>query len=282
MKQVLFWVPGLGLPVYGFGLLLVAAVLAGTRLAASRMRTVRLDPGLAYDLSTFAVVVGLAGARLLYVLEYWGETVRTVGEALRVWDGGLVFYGGAIGGVAGVLLFRAFRPFPVLATLDALAPSLALGLAIGRVGCFLNGCCYGEFCPFPALGVSFPRDSPPWRAALARGVIPPDAGFTPPVHATQLYSSLDGLVLLALLSSFYPLRRRDGEVAALLMMAYPATRFMIERFRDDEAPLVSGFTIAQAASFFVLAAGVLFWSRLSRRPAVRFEDGDSIPSPVDK
>jgi phosphatidylglycerol---prolipoprotein diacylglyceryl transferase len=272
MKQVLFQIPGPGITIYGFGFMVVVAFYAGMVLAAWRSKRERLDPALIYDLAVCLLLGGMVGARLFYVAEYWGEKVNTIGEVFRVWEGGIVFYGSVVGALAAFLLFRAFRPFPMLATLDALAPSIALGLALGRVGCFLNGCCYGDRCDVPWLAVRFPKNTPPWFAERAQGLIPRDALSSLPLHPTQLYSALDGLILLALLSAYYPLRRRDGEVIGLLMLTYPVTRFLIERLRDDETALASGLTISQAISVFLFGLALAFWSALQQRPAVRLAD----------
>ena len=96
-------------------------------------------------------------------------------------------------------------------------------------------------------------------------MIPRDALWSLPVHPTQLYSAIDGLILLFLLSAFYPLRRRDGQVMALLMVTYPVTRFLVEYLRNDEGVFWFGLTISQNISVFLLLAGVLFWTWLWRR-----------------
>lgn len=272
MKQVLFRIPGLGVPVYGFGLMVALAFCAGLWLAVRRARREGLDPDVVYDMAVWLMVGGLVGARLFFVAEYWGEKITTLAEVVRVWEGGIVFYGSVIGAVVALLLFRAFRRFPVLATLDALAPSVALGIALGRVGCFLNGCCYGDPCPIPWLAVRFPRDSPAWLAERAQRLIPADAPTSLPLHPTQLYSALDGLVLLALLTAYYPLRRRDGEVIGLLMLTYPVTRFLIEALRDDESTFVLGLTVAQVVSLFLFSGALFFWSYLANRPPGRVAD----------
>ncbi len=278
MKQVLFRFPGLGITLYGFGFMLAVAFYVATLLAAWRSRREKLDPDVIYDLAFWIVIGATIGARLFYVVEYWGETINTLADAFRVWEGGIVFYGGAAGGAVAFFLRRAFRTFPVLATLDAMAPSVALGIALGRIGCFLNGCCYGDLCPIPWLGVRFPRNSPPWLAQQAQRLIPLDAFLSLPVHPTQIYSALNGLVLLMLLTAYYPLRRRDGEVIVLLVLTYPVTRFIIEFLRDDEATLPFGLTIAQKVSVFLFGAGIIFWSRLARRPAMRHADQ---PAPAE-
>src|SRR5262249_61578320 len=104
---------------------------------------------------------------------------------------------------------------------------------------FLNGCCYGDICQLP-WAVSFPAPAPPWEAHQAAHLIGTEAFRSLPVHPTQLYSALDGLVLTFLLTAFFPLRRRDGEVMGLLMITYPITRFLIEHLRGDEAVFVAG------------------------------------------
>ena len=90
------------------------------------------------------------------------------------------------------------------------------------------------------------------------------------LHPTQLYSTIDGLILLLLLSAYYPLRRRDGEVMGLLMITYPITRFLIEHLRNDEGVFFAGLTISQNISLALLAGGLLFWFRLWRSPAGAF------------
>jgi phosphatidylglycerol:prolipoprotein diacylglycerol transferase len=155
--------------------------------------------------------------------------------------------------------------------MDAVAPSIAIGTLFGRLGCFLNGCCYGDPCRLP-WAVSFPEPSPPWAHHRALGLIPPGAMHSLPVHPTQLYAALDGFIILLLLSAFYPLRRRDGEVIGLLMVTYPITRFLIEFLRNDEGVFFAGLTISQNISVALFAAGCVYLAWLSKRPAVLYRD----------
>ena len=275
MKQVLFRIPGVNVPVYGFGLMVVIAFYAALSVAVWRSRREKLDPAVIYDLGLWMLLGGLAGARLFYVVEYWGDRVHSFAGIFKIWEGGVVFYGGAVGGFAAFFLYRAVRPFPLGATLDAVAPGVALGSGLGRLGCFLNGCCFGDVCNIPALAVRFPKNSPPWLAERAQHLIPAEALQSLPLHPTQLYAALDGLVLFVLLSAFSPLRRRDGEVFTLLMITYPVTRFLIEFLRDDEPAIGPGLTISQAISVGLLLAGIATWAYLSRQPAERFADSAS-------
>ena len=271
MRQILFEVPGLGLKIFGYGLMLFFAFLGSMHLAARRARREGLDPEVIYDLALWVFVGGLVGARAFYVFQYWGTKVHGFWDIFRIWEGGIVLYGSIMGGAATFLLYRWLRPFPLRPMLDVVAPSLAFGIAIGRLGCFLNGCCYGDTCDLP-WAVRFPRLSPPWDAEVARNLIPPSALQSLPLHPTQLYSTLDGLILVALLTAYYPLRRRDGSVMGLLMLTYPITRFLIERLRDDEGAYFAGMTISQAISVGLFLGGLVYVFALSRLPEGRYAD----------
>lgn len=272
MRQVLFRIPGVNLPIFGYGVMLFLAFLGSMYLAAWRARKEKLDPEVIYDLALWVFVGGLIGARAFYVWQYWGIRVMTVADAFKIWEGGIVFYGSVIGGTAAFFLYRALRPFPLGAVLDVVAPSLALGIALGRVGCFLNGCCYGDVCQTLPWAVTFPQNSAPWLDHVRHALIPANAPRSLPVHPTQLYSAIDGFVLLLLLQAYYPLRRRDGEVMALLMVTYPITRFLIEFLRNDEAVFFAGMTISQNISVVLLACGLLYWATLWQWPRARFAD----------
>ena len=228
------------IPVYGYGVLLVLAFVSSTGLAWWRCKREGLNPEVIFDLAFWIFLCGLVGARLFYCVEFWGSDIHNLLEALQYWRGGIVYYGGIVGGAIGFLGYRWFHPFPLRPYLDALAPAIAIGTCFGRLGCFLNGCCFGDPCPLP-WSVSFPAHSPPWEHQFRSMLIPAQAAHSLPIHPTQLYSAVDALVLLLLLSAYYPLRRRDGEVMGLLMVTYPVTRFVIEYLRNDEGAFFAGF-----------------------------------------
>jgi phosphatidylglycerol:prolipoprotein diacylglycerol transferase len=283
MRQVLFKIPGVNISIFGYGVMLFFAFLLSMNLAAWRARREKLDPELIYDMSLWVLIGGLVGARLFYVWQYWGIRIHRVWEIFQVWNGGIVFYGSIMGGVLAFFVYRWLRPFPLRPVLDVLAPALALGIAIGRLGCFLNGCCYGDQCDLPwAVRFPGPRSgvagSLPWLDQVHRGQIPETAEWSLPVHPTQIYSTVDGLVLLGLLSAYFPLRRRDGEVMALLMVTYPISRFLIEALRNDEGVFFAGMTISQNVSVLLLVCGLAFWAYLSRQPRTRYADETHDPS----
>jgi phosphatidylglycerol---prolipoprotein diacylglyceryl transferase len=272
MHQVLFTIPIFGgVRVFGFGTMLVLAFVSSTWLAWWRARREHLDPEVIWDMTFWIFLSGLVGARLFYCIEYWGKDINSLWDVLQYWKGGIVYYGGILGASAAFLVYRHFRRFPFRPFLDVLAPSIAIGTLFGRLGCFLNGCCYGDLCQLP-WAVSFPKPSPPWYHHHVLGMIPLNATQSLPIHPTQLYSALDGLVLLLLLSAYFPLRRRDGEVMGLLMVAYPITRFLIEYLRNDEGAFFAGLTISQNISVVLLLGGLLYWVWLSWLPMKLYRD----------
>ncbi len=179
-----------GLPIRGYGMMIMLAVIAAVSLAAWRAKRRGLDPDLIFSLAFWMLVPGIVGARAFYVIEYWPDYWRWytdpsgglgpfLGEVINVAKGGLVVYGAFFGGLAGLLLFVRRQRVPLLALADLIAPSLALGLAIGRIGCLMNGCCYGAACDYP-WAVTFPAGTPPdytppYRAQVERGQM---YGFT--------------------------------------------------------------------------------------------------------
>jgi len=278
MRQVLFTIPIFGWPIFGYGTMLVLAFLSSTWLAWWRARRERLDPDVILDMAFWVFLFGMVGARLFYCVEYWGTEIKTLWEVLQYWKGGIVLYGGVIGATIAFFVYWRSRPFPLRPYMDVLAPSIAIGIMFGRLGCFLNGCCYGYPCQLP-WAVSFPRHSPPWDHHRALGMIPDGAVQSLAIHPTQIYSAVDGLVLLLLLSAFFPFRRRDGEVLGLLMVTYATSRFLIDFMRNDEGTSFAGLTIAQKFSVALLLAGLAFWAWLFKQPNVLYRDQDTASEP---
>ncbi len=241
-----------------------------------------LDPDVILDMAFWVFVSGLIGARAFYCIQYWGRDIHNLWEALQYWNGGIVFYGSIIGGAVGFFAYRWFHPFPIRPYLDAVAPSIAVGTFFGRLGCFLNGCCFGDPCSLP-VGRLLPGKVAPWEHQKILGLIDSQTLHSLPIHPTQLYSALDGLVLLLLLTAYYPLRRRDGEVMGLLMLAYPVTRFLIEYLRNDEGAFFAGMTISQNISLLLLLGGALYWAWILWLPSSRhdFEPSGARPRTAD-
>jgi prolipoprotein diacylglyceryltransferase len=172
------------LPIYGFGMMLFIAFILCTWVASRRARSEGIAPELLHDLAVWIFVGGIVGARIVYMIQYQVP----ISQFYRIWEGGLVFYGSAGGGLVGYLLAYWFilRKLPVSTwqLADILAPSVALGLCIGRVGCLLNGCCYGNVACPECAAIHFPLSAPP-RFELVRDGLQTAAGFAnlPPANS---------------------------------------------------------------------------------------------------
>jgi phosphatidylglycerol---prolipoprotein diacylglyceryl transferase len=166
-----------------------------------------------YDWVSLALIAGFLGARLFYVLQHAGWYRQHPLKIIAFWEGGLIFYGGVIGAVAAFWGYARLKKIDVWRILDFLFPFVALVHAFGRVGCFLNGCCYGRLCRLP-WAVQFPN-------------------LPHPVHPTQLYEMAYLFVLFGFLYHFYPKRSFAGQVTALYLFFYGAGRFVIEFWRAD-------------------------------------------------
>jgi phosphatidylglycerol:prolipoprotein diacylglycerol transferase len=363
-----------GLPIRGYGVMLVIAVLSGVALAWVRAKRMGVSTEIILSLAFWLFVAGIVGGRMFYVVQNWDQIVdggpaytadrepgappvpfstrltRTFVSIISVNNGGLVVYGALIGGGLSLIAFVYRFRIPGLALADLIAPSVVLGMALGRVGCFLNGCCFGDVCDLP-WAVTFPKQNPPHElspaheqqilmgqiygltigankqgapiiadirrdtpAAVMTGLkvtqrvdmigatktptlddaqralmqsyqtggpleltidgniyrLPMLAGakdHSLPVHPSQIYSTIDALLLCLFLIAYYPFRRRDGEVAALTMILHPISRYLIEIIRNDESPIFgTGLTISQNISLGILCIGVALWIYVSRKP----------------
>ena len=183
-----------GLPIRGYGVMLLLALVASIGLAAWRAERLGLDPDMILSLAFWAVTSGIIGARVFYIIEYWQQFLRptlaeTLASMINVSQGGLVVYGSLLAGGAALTAFVLRYRVPGLALSDLAAPSVVLGIAIGRLGCFLNGCCYGGASDLP-WSVSFPWGSPPHSVQVERGQLPIQGilfagkGSDPPIIAT--------------------------------------------------------------------------------------------------
>jgi phosphatidylglycerol:prolipoprotein diacylglycerol transferase len=274
LRPVLFNVGGYGLHTYGVAIAVafLVAIFVGTRTAA---RT-GVDADKVRDLCFWLLVSSLVGARLLFIITNIPDYVRLCREggdcwrALRVWEGGLVFYGGFFGAlVAGVWYMRRVG-LPFWRTADILAPSVALGHFFGRLGCWAAGCCWGAESS-SRLAVTFPPDSLVFQDYVARGALEATAAHTPPVHPVQLYEAFGDLALFFALYLLGRRKRWDGQVLVAYLIGYSVLRFVVEWFRGDVARkfVVGSLSTSQAIALGAAALGGILWawrsaSRFSR------------------
>jgi phosphatidylglycerol---prolipoprotein diacylglyceryl transferase len=238
-----------------FGICFALAFIAAGALAARRLREWGKPTDWAYEMTFAALIGGIVGARLNFVFENWDEVSGDL--AGNIFTGsGLVWYGGAIGGAIGVVLWAWWRRMLGLSLLDLAAAPLALGYAIGRVGCQVSGDGdYGE------------NWDGPWAMAYPDGTEPIDT----PVHPTPIYESLAmGFVALAL----WRLRDRfaPGVLFAIYLLLAGLERFLVEFVRRNDE-VVAGLTQAQLISAAMIAAGAVWLAVKARR-------GGLVPAPV--
>ena len=262
------FVPLDSIPVYGYGMMLVIGVGASGKVATTMAKKIGVDPQFTWDLVVKLVLSGVVGARLFYLVQYGDKVFKGCQSfmdyflaAIRLPDGGLVLYGGILlAALTGV--WMAYRhKIPRIKYADTLVPAVFVGIACGRIGCFLNGCCYGDPCDLP-WAVTFPEQSVPWTALANQGFIT-ELNRNLSLHPTQIYSAINALVLAWLTASYYKHRSGDGAVVALGLMTYSISRTCIEILRGDElGQFGTAFTISQLISFavFMLGAGFLWWS----------------------
>jgi len=369
-----------GLPIRGYGMMLLVAVVAGVALGMWRARQVGANPEIILSMMFVLFAAGLIGGRSLYVIDKWehefrpaewtAATVRaTAWRVVNMTTGGLVVFGALLGAAPAFVWYVRKYGLPLLAMCDIVVASLLIGQGIGRIGCLLNGCCYGSVCEESSLPkIAFPFGSPahrrqieegrldvyqhglrlkddghggtviaevqPGSVAADRGLLPgqriavirvgprQDLEGPPPsaplpdrprvvvqnpklreaqevlfdangrqnhdmvelfvegepglsqarwivenrrlsgsltVHPTQIYEAIYACLMALFAWLYFPFRRRDGEVFALMLTIFPIARFLMEWVRTDEPAKYGGFTISQMISLGLFLGSFAFW-----------------------
>jgi phosphatidylglycerol:prolipoprotein diacylglycerol transferase len=255
--------------VTSFGLMMFLSFVSAAYVCGRQMERFGYPRELAWDVLAWVAIGGIVGAKLYYLALHWEDLAADpVGELFS--RGGLVWYGGLIGGVTAYYLQVRAKKLPVAMMYDATAPALALAYAVGRMGCFLVGDDYGVYTTSP-VGIAFPQGSPPSTAGYLRSIgdeIPaaiPDAQVVP-VHPTQLYEVGLALVMFAILWRIGGRRMPQGRLFALWMMLYAVERFIIEFVRAKSDRLVLGLSTSQLASIVLLGLALYLWHRQRNAP----------------
>ena len=322
MKQELFripipdWVPFLGteLPLFGYGLMLVLGFYAGMQLMRVLARRRGLDPDLFVNVAIVALIFGVVGARLSHVLEnldFYTDRNRSAWDnfldAINIRSGGLTFFGGLLLATPACIAYGIWNKIPLRSGMDVVAPAVMLALCFGRIGCFLNGCCYGAECNLP-WAVHFPYHSNAYldqekdgklnpgvlKITLADGrqrlAKPEEVEEVPAlaaivdkgeigvsrslgVHPSQLYSAFNALLISAALVAFFTLRPTAGRVFALMLILKGITRFILEMLRAE--PAVAGpLSFSMVVSIFLVIGGVIMWHVVGKMPPEPHADAD--------
>ena len=266
MIRTLFVIPipytGITIPIYAYGFMLMVGFLVVIYVARIKGKKEGLDPEDISNLGLYTIFAGILGGRTFYVIQNFGAYKNNILDVFKIYEGGLVFYGGLMASIAAIVVFSKIKKLPVLKTIDIIAFAFALGVACGRIGCFLNGCCWGDVCNLP-WAVSFPKSvdvnlmidgSPAFLHHLGQSLVSVSDTHSLSVHPTQIYSMLGNLSIFFIIKAFFKHRRRDGEVTLMFCGLYSIMRFTVEIFRDDNPLLFDGMTISQNVSILVLIA----------------------------
>lgn len=304
MKPVLFEIPGIEMPIYTYGVMLGLSLVVGYYLVTFLAKKDGLPADALTGCYVWTAVFALVGARLLYIAtnlpDFFGDE-GNIADLFNVRKGGLVAYGGFLGGFAGSWIYTRRRKLPLLTWADAAVPALALGLALTRVGCLCYGCCYGRVIPdhtpswVKAFGLRFPdwshafqelhakfengqglmtgdfQGAPAYLHHLHYGLVDPGAHHSALVYPTQIMGIAGGLIALALTLIVRKYRRFEGEAFLAFTAYYGIMRSIIEIFRGDlkrsgVGPLSTSQIIGLSTFVVSAAAWWLLW-RLSRSRA---------------
>jgi len=307
MHPEFFTIPFTTLTVKSYGLMMVIGFLCAVFLIRKLSKNITPDPQYIINAALYSLIAGVFGARLFYVVHYFDNFKGDLLSVFAIWQGGLELLGGVFSAITVIILYMRYHKLPIRQYLDILAVALMIALAFGRIGCFLNGCCYGKPTG-TSWGIQFPYDSYAYRSQVFadpdrnrlepqlklpddffgyydeagnyyRGLKPYDKLTEQqkdqvdngpyqclPVHPTQLYSSLNAVVLCGVLWFFW--HRYEGQnckpkkyfakpgcTFGFMFVVYGITRFFIEFIRDDNPYEFDGFTVSQNMAIGMIILG---------------------------
>ncbi|GAB4452145.1 MAG: prolipoprotein diacylglyceryl transferase [Armatimonadaceae bacterium] len=238
--------------VHTWGLLLMAGFLLGVWRAAKNASRYQFEKEDVWDVSLVGLFGGILGGRLAFVLLNIREFAANPLSVFAFWEGGMTSFGGFIGGIAAGLLMCRFKKMNLWDMADLAAVSLPLGYCLGRIGCFLNGCCYGGVCELP------------WAVRFHLH----DGALTPPSHPAQLYSAIAALIIFALLVPLERNRQFRGQIILAFGFLYGVYRFLVEFVREGATADQSGLlnlTEAQVASLVLSGLAAVAYLFLRQR-----------------
>ncbi|MCK4308653.1 MAG: prolipoprotein diacylglyceryl transferase [Candidatus Atribacteria bacterium] len=253
--------------IYSYGVMIALAFIAAILLAMKEAKRVGENPERILDLSLYVILGALIGGRLGYVIFYLDYYLKDPIKILYFRQGGLSFLGGFL--IAYILCWWYIRRSKISfwKYADIVAPSIAIGLAIGRIGCFLNGCCFGLVSE--KYGLKFPAlNMPPvYLQQLKDGLIASGSSHTLPVIPTQLYSSLYGFLIFFILLGIKKYKKYDGYIFLNFLVLYSVSRFIIEffRFYENNYKVFNYFTVTQAICIIIAFCSLICMKVLKKR-----------------
>jgi len=239
--------------IYTYGVMIAIGILVGVFLARRQAAKEGINPDKIIDITFYVLLAALIGSRLLFVLTNLQEYSSDPIKALKIWEGGLVFYGGLLPAVVVGIWYIKKQGLALWQVTDIFAPSVAIGHAFGRIGCFCAGCCYGKACSLPwAVTFKDPRSLAPL------GI---------PLHPTQLYSSLTEFLIFGFLVLLRRRKKFHGELFWSYILVYSVARFLLEYLRGDPRGSVLGglFSTSQVIGIPLVGISVFMLLYLKKR-----------------
>ena len=242
-----------------YGVMTALGYAAAALYLLPRIKKINLDKDTFWNLLFIAFVGAIVGAKLLFIIVSWQELganfIQKIATILRDFRYGFVFFGGMITAVIALVCYMKRKKLPILKTADLLIIALPLGHALGRIGCFCAGCCYGKPTSLP-WGVTFTHP---------QALVPPSL-LGVPLHPTQLYECVGNLLLFTLLHFYYQRPHKEGSVLVAYIFGYSLMRFIIEFFRGDfRGDFFLGLSPSQCISLIAAGVALTLWFKLRTR-----------------
>ena len=240
--------------IHTYGFLIAIGFLIALALASREAKKEDIPNETIVDIGFYALISGIIGSRLFFIFTNWQHYLEHPIDMVKIWEGGLVFYGGMLFALPTVIWYTKKKGLSLWQTADIWAPSIAIGHAIGRLGCFCAGCCYGR----PAEGL-------PWAVTFTN----PDslAIIGTPLHPTQLYESGAEFLNFLILITLRRYQSFKGQLFWVYILNYSIIRSVVELFRGDEVRgfLFPGFSYSQSISIVMFSTAVAFLFILKKR-----------------
>ncbi len=250
MRPILIQIGEFGIPSYG--IMLAVSFLIAILLVKRAAKHFSISPVIIENLAFYLMLGVIIGGRLLYVIFHWQQYEHDLFGIIRVWEGGMMFYGGFLGGLAASVFYLQREKLSVLLFGDLIAPAIALGEFFTRIGCFLNGCCFGT------------PSSLPWAVTFPESCV---AGGSPvgdyALHPTQIYTALFSVALFFFLNKRLYRKHKIGEIFSSYLIFSGIFRFSIDFIRYFENG--ANFWINQIIALAVVLIGVLIFVQASKK-----------------
>lgn len=259
MHPILFQLGPITLHTYG--LFVASGFLLGIAWSARVARKEGfIDPQVVYDASFWLIISALVFSRLAYVIVEYRHYISNPLGVFKIWEGGLVFYGGVIGACGAILWLARKYQFDVWRFADLSAPGVAIGHAVGRLGCFFAGCCYGM------------QTTVPW--AVTFHDIHSIAPIGIPLHPTQLYDALNEVIVFSIITIMRPRAKFPGQVWWTWVGLYAVGRAIVETFRGDPRGAWFGGAVSTSEALAALAVAFAVFVYFKNRRAFTSDDND--------